>query len=66
MKEEWDSRKRNTPSRSAGTDKRKRWSVCGAEKRGDLELETIWEEAGFGVEIVGRGPGDGMGEGEMI
>ncbi|KAF2087426.1 hypothetical protein K490DRAFT_65813 [Saccharata proteae CBS 121410] len=24
-------------------DKRKRWSVCGAEKRGDLDLETIWE-----------------------
>jgi hypothetical protein len=27
------------------TDKRKRWSVCGGEKRGDLDLETIWEEA---------------------
>ncbi|CCX31536.1 hypothetical protein FPQ18DRAFT_390584 [Pyronema domesticum] len=25
-------------------DKRKRWSVCGGEKRGDLDLETIWEE----------------------
>jgi hypothetical protein len=25
-------------------DKRKRWSVCGAEKRGDLNLETIWED----------------------
>lgn len=25
-------------------DKRKRWSVCGAEKRGDLDLETIWED----------------------
>lgn len=24
-------------------DKRKRWSVCGAEKRSDLNLETIWE-----------------------
>ena len=24
-------------------DKRKRWSVCGAEGRGDLNLETIWE-----------------------
>ncbi|MCJ1272422.1 hypothetical protein MMC21_000208 [Puttea exsequens] len=24
-------------------DKRKRWSVCGAERRGDLSLETIWE-----------------------
>ncbi|KAF2397650.1 hypothetical protein EJ06DRAFT_130072 [Trichodelitschia bisporula] len=27
-----------------GRDKRKRWSVCGAEKRGDLNLETIWED----------------------
>ena len=26
-----------------GRDKRKRWSVCGAERRGDLSLETIWE-----------------------
>lgn len=25
-------------------DKRKRWSVCGAEKRSDLDLETIWED----------------------
>lgn len=25
-------------------DKRKRWSVCGAEVRGDLDLETIWED----------------------
>lgn len=29
--------------------KRKRWSVCGGEKRGDLELETIWEEASRGT-----------------
>lgn len=28
---------------SAKGDKRKRWSVCGAERRGDLNLETIWE-----------------------
>ncbi|KAK8188921.1 uncharacterized protein BKA78DRAFT_354132 [Phyllosticta capitalensis] len=28
----------------ASRDKRKRWSVCGAEKRGDLDLETIWED----------------------
>ena len=28
---------------SARGDKRKRWSVCGAERRGDLNLETIWE-----------------------
>lgn len=27
-----------------GKDKRKRWSVCGAERRGDLDLETIWED----------------------
>lgn len=26
------------------TDKRKRWSVCGAERRQDLDLETIWED----------------------
>ncbi|KAI9885700.1 MAG: CCR4-NOT regulatory complex component [Watsoniomyces obsoletus] len=25
-------------------DKRKRWSVCGGERRGDLDLETIWED----------------------
>ncbi|KAI9664439.1 MAG: hypothetical protein M1829_005832 [Trizodia sp. TS-e1964] len=25
-------------------DKRKRWSVCGAERRGDLDLATIWED----------------------
>ena len=25
-------------------DKRKRWSVCGAEQRGDIDLETIWED----------------------
>ncbi|KAI9861821.1 MAG: hypothetical protein M1824_001932 [Vezdaea acicularis] len=25
-------------------DKKKRWSVCGAEKRTDLDLETIWED----------------------
>ncbi|KAH9909384.1 hypothetical protein F4778DRAFT_228834 [Xylariomycetidae sp. FL2044] len=33
--------------RTLGTssrDKRKRWSVCGAERRGDLDLETIWED----------------------
>ncbi|KAG4440351.1 hypothetical protein IFR05_004144 [Cadophora sp. M221] len=27
-----------------GRDKRKRWSVCGAERRGDLNLDTIWED----------------------
>lgn len=37
------------PSRGGGAvkgpkDKRKRWSVCGAERRGDLDLETIWED----------------------
>ncbi len=25
-------------------DKRKRWSVCGAERRENLDLETIWED----------------------
>lgn len=25
-------------------DKRNRWSVCGAERRGDLNLDTIWED----------------------
>ncbi len=25
-------------------DKRKRWSVCGAERRGDLNMDTIWED----------------------
>ncbi|GFF43578.1 hypothetical protein IFM46972_07252 [Aspergillus udagawae] len=28
----------------ARIDKRKRWSVCGAERRQDLDLETIWED----------------------
>lgn len=28
-----------------GGDKgRKRWSICGGERRGDLDLETIWED----------------------
>lgn len=27
-----------------GRDKSKRWSVCGAERRGDIDLETIWED----------------------
>lgn len=26
------------------SEKRKRWSVCGAERRQDLDLETIWED----------------------
>lgn len=39
----------NSPSGNArgyGTrsDKRKRWSVCGGERRQDLDLETIWED----------------------
>ena len=29
--------------RGSNRDNRKRWSVCGAERRGDLSLETIWE-----------------------
>ncbi|KAI9845365.1 MAG: hypothetical protein M1838_001789 [Thelocarpon superellum] len=28
----------------ASRDKKKRWSVCGAERTGDLDLETIWED----------------------
>jgi hypothetical protein len=31
-------------SYTARSDKRKRWSVCGAERRQDLDLETIWED----------------------
>jgi hypothetical protein len=31
-------------SYGARSDKRKRWSVCGAERRQDLDLETIWED----------------------
>ena len=31
-------------SPEASRDKGKRWSVCGAERRGDLDLETIWED----------------------
>lgn len=27
-----------------GNRERKRWSVCGGERRGDLDLETIWED----------------------
>jgi hypothetical protein len=23
---------------------RKRWSICGGERRADLDLETIWED----------------------
>ncbi|KAK3625421.1 hypothetical protein LTR56_020424 [Elasticomyces elasticus] len=29
---------------SAGSRERKRWSICGGERRGDLDLETIWED----------------------
>jgi len=28
----------------ASRDKRKRWSVCGAERSGTFEMETIWED----------------------
>ena len=36
-------------SRSRGStfgkrDSRKRWSVCGAERRVDLSLDTVWED----------------------
>ncbi|CAG8176643.1 unnamed protein product [Penicillium salamii] len=33
-----------TSGYGARSDKRKRWSVCGAERRQDLDLETIWED----------------------
>ncbi|KAI9759519.1 MAG: hypothetical protein M4579_002278 [Chaenotheca gracillima] len=39
--------KGGTPSMAwahGSRDKRKRWSVCGAERRSDLDLETIWED----------------------
>jgi len=46
-----DSRSRNSLDVPRGRtlgfgskDKRKRWSVCGAERRGDIDLETIWED----------------------
>ncbi|RPB22631.1 hypothetical protein L211DRAFT_850392 [Terfezia boudieri ATCC MYA-4762] len=60
--------------------RRKRWSVCGGEKRADLELETIWEDRVVAVQsppqrslvgIVGSAEyevyerGNGFGE-EMI
>lgn len=36
---------RGRSSNQPGTrDKRKRWSVCGAERRADFDLETIWED----------------------
>ncbi|KAL8668680.1 MAG: hypothetical protein Q9168_006701 [Polycauliona sp. 1 TL-2023] len=35
---------RRRPMGIGRSDKRKRWSVCGAERRGDLDLETIWED----------------------
>jgi hypothetical protein len=51
----WDPYGANNASSSSGgaiprggsfanRDKRKRWSVCGAEKISDLNLETIWED----------------------
>ena len=43
------NRRRSSLSDSGGRgirEKRKRWSVCGAERRGDLDLETIWEDGG--------------------
>lgn len=39
-----DTVKRRDLSGFGNRDKRKRWSVCGAEKRSDLNLETIWED----------------------
>lgn len=60
---EEESAGRRGGRRAAATDKRKRWSVCGGEKRGDLELETIWED---GADALGISVCDGMGRGEMI
>lgn len=43
-----------SPSGGMGMSRhRKRWSVCGGEKRADLNLETIWED----VPEFGRGRG---------
>ena len=28
----------------ARSEQRKRWSICGGERRADLDLETIWED----------------------
>ncbi|KAG5918176.1 hypothetical protein E4U42_006958 [Claviceps africana] len=39
-----DSLSRGRTLSYGSRDKRKRWSVCGAERRGDLDLETIWED----------------------
>lgn len=35
---------RKRGSLTGATRDKKRWSVCGAERRGDLDLETIWED----------------------
>ena len=46
-KQDSDGEEGMTKRRTLGlgrSDKRKRWSVCGAERRGDLDLETIWED----------------------
>ncbi len=36
-------RKSSSEMRFGGKEKRKRWSVCGAERRGDFSLEVIEE-----------------------
>lgn len=65
---------------SAEEKRRKRWSVCGGEKRADLELETIWEDKVVSaqsppqqsISIVGsleyelERESTGFAEGEMI
>ena len=38
-----EPKKRSIEMRFAGKEKRKRWSVCGAERRGDFSLEVIEE-----------------------
>ncbi|KAI5840550.1 hypothetical protein DFP73DRAFT_184707 [Morchella snyderi] len=63
VEEEGAGRRGGRRTTATAADKRKRWSVCGGEKRGDLELETIWED---GADALGISVGDGMGRGEMI
>nr|OQO17966.1 hypothetical protein B0A51_13552 [Rachicladosporium sp. CCFEE 5018] len=50
--EEEGRRRKSLDSKGAGfgfgrgsvAREKKRWSICGGERRGDLDLETIWED----------------------
>ena len=42
--EESIRRRAGSDGGARGPGRGKRWSVCGAERRGDLDLETIWED----------------------